>query len=74
LFIPAATEAKMSVIEEIRKGQYPHLDSKYPAKDHARRIADRIQAAGFGPDGIIYLEGQKTRLIEDNDSPQKFRY
>lgn len=64
----------MSVIDNFRKGHYPHLESKYPAKDHARRVADHIQASGFGPDGVIYLEAQKTRLIEDNDTPQKFRY
>lgn len=64
----------MSVMEHFRKGQYPHLDNKYPAKGHARRVAARIKAGGFEPEGIIYLEAQKTRLIEDNDSPQKFRY
>jgi Xaa-Pro dipeptidase len=64
----------MSVIEDFQKGHYPLLDSKYPAKDHARRVADRIKASGFGPDGVIYIESQKTRLIEDNDTPQKFRY
>ena len=64
----------MSAIDDIRKGHYPHLEDKYPAKDHAKRVADYIQASGFGPDGLIYLEGQKTRLIEDNDTAQRFRY
>lgn len=63
----------MSAIDAFREGQYPLLEGKYPAKDHARRVADQIQASGFGPDGVIYLESQKTRLIEDNDTPQKFR-
>ncbi|KAF7504014.1 hypothetical protein GJ744_002893 [Endocarpon pusillum] len=63
----------MSAIDAFRKGQYPLLEGKYPAKDHARRVADQIQACGFGPDGVIYLESQKTCLIEDNDMPQKFR-
>lgn len=64
----------MSPIEDFQKGHYPHLDGKYPAKNHAKRVANYIRAAGFGPDGLIYLESQKTRLIEDNDTPQKFRY
>lgn len=64
----------MSSIDKIRKDQYPLLKGKYPAKNHANRVADYIRAAGYGPDGLIYLESQKTRLIEDNDTAQKFRY
>jgi hypothetical protein len=64
----------MSVIDDFRKGHYPHLEGKYPAKEHAKRVAGYIQATGAGSDGVIYLESQKTRLIEDNDTPQKFRY
>lgn len=63
----------MSVAEDFGKGHYPHLRGKYPAKDHAKRVADYIQSCGFGPDGVIYLEAQKTRLIEDNDTAQNFR-
>lgn len=63
----------MSAIEDFRKGHYPHLEGKYPAKDHSKRVADYIQASAFGPNGLIYLESQKTRLIEDNDTAQKFR-
>jgi hypothetical protein len=49
------------------------LKGKYPAKDHARRVASYLQKAGHPKEGIIYLESQKTRLIEDNDEPVPFR-
>ena len=49
------------------------LASKYPAKAHARRVAESLKARHGGA-GAIYLEAQKTRLIEDNDEAQPFRY
>ncbi|OXV07276.1 hypothetical protein Egran_04961 [Elaphomyces granulatus] len=51
------------------------LAGRYPAKAHARRVAAYIrnQLEGFNGDGVIYLEAQKTRLIEDNDEPMPFR-
>ncbi|PYH95358.1 putative Xaa-Pro aminopeptidase pepP [Aspergillus ellipticus CBS 707.79] len=49
------------------------LAGKYPAKAHARRVAERLHASGYGRHGIIYLEAQKTRLIEDNDEAMPFR-
>ncbi|KAF7594282.1 hypothetical protein BBP40_009682 [Aspergillus hancockii] len=49
------------------------LAGKYPAKSHARRVADILQAHGDCAPGVIYLEGQKTRLIEDNDEAMPFR-
>ncbi|KKK23250.1 hypothetical protein P175DRAFT_0511126 [Aspergillus ochraceoroseus IBT 24754] len=48
------------------------LAAKYPAKAHARRVADGLKALGHNG-GVIYLEAQKTRLIEDNDEPVPFR-
>ncbi|KAJ0418128.1 putative Xaa-Pro aminopeptidase pepP [Aspergillus carlsbadensis] len=48
------------------------LATKYPAKAHARRVADGLKALGHSG-GAIYLEAQKTRLIEDNDEPVPFR-
>ncbi|KAL4923200.1 aminopeptidase P family protein [Aspergillus undulatus] len=48
------------------------LASKYPAKAHARRVAEGLKALGHGG-GAIYLEAQKTRLIEDSDEPVPFR-
>jgi len=50
------------------------LAGKYPAKAHARRVAEYLRARGHDGDGIIYLEAQKTRLIEDNDEPVPFRF
>lgn len=50
------------------------LAGKYPAKTHARRVAGYLQERGFSGPGVIYLEAQKTRLIEDNDEAMPFRY
>ncbi|BCS02446.1 aminopeptidase P family protein [Aspergillus luchuensis] len=49
------------------------LAGRYPAKAHARRVAERLQVGGSAQHGIIYLEAQKTRLIEDNDEAMHFR-
>jgi Xaa-Pro dipeptidase len=49
------------------------LAGKYPAKDHARRVVAYLRQNGFEGDGVIYLEAQKSRLIEDNDSEEPFR-
>lgn len=42
----------------------PILKGKYPAKEHAHRVVDWIVANGGERKGIIYLEGQKTMMIE----------
>ncbi|KAJ5143105.1 uncharacterized protein N7515_001892 [Penicillium bovifimosum] len=47
------------------------LAAKYPAKAHARRVAESLKAQGGA--GAIYLEAQKTRLIEDSDEDMPFR-
>jgi Xaa-Pro dipeptidase len=49
------------------------LAAKYPAKAHARRVAESIKARHGGA-GAIYLEAQKTRMIEDSDEAMPFRY
>jgi Xaa-Pro dipeptidase len=49
------------------------LKGKYPAKAHAKRVAEHLQKAHSNVTGVIYLEGQKTRMIEDNDGEQPFR-
>lgn len=48
------------------------LTAKYPAKAHARRVAESLKARHGGA-GVIYLEAQKTRLIEDSDEDMPFR-
>lgn len=58
--------SKMSSLDAILAG-------KYPAKAHARRVAGYLQERGYGGSGVIYLEAQKTRLIEDNDEAMPFR-
>lgn len=50
------------------------LAGKYPAKAHARRVAEYIRSRGHTGPGVIYLEAQKDRLIEDNDESMPFRY
>ena len=51
------------------------LAGKYPAKDHARKVAEYLRNANHHQgEGIIYLEAQKTRIIEDNDEPVHFRF
>lgn len=52
------------------------LKGKYPAKAHARRVAEYIrgkvpEAATNG--GVIYLEGRADGLLEDSDEPVPFR-
>jgi Xaa-Pro dipeptidase len=50
------------------------LAKKYPSKDHARRVVAHIQKSKIDVSGVLYLEGQKTRMIEDNDETMPFRY
>ena len=49
-------------------------EGKYPAKNHAAKVALYLKSKTSSAHGIIYLEGQKTRMIEDNDEPVPFRY
>jgi len=56
----------MSATEDI-------LKEKYPAKAHCRRVAKYLTDAGFPYDGVIYLEAQKTIMVEDDDQAQHFR-
>ena len=49
------------------------LKAKYPAKAHARRVVEYIRKKSPHATGTLYLEGQKTRMIEDNDEPMPFR-
>lgn len=50
-------------------------EAKYPAKRHCRKVADYLSSALDNTvPTTFYLQGQITRLIEDNDEPQPFRY
>ncbi|PVH97743.1 hypothetical protein DM02DRAFT_630847 [Periconia macrospinosa] len=42
---------------------------KYPAKQHARRVRDRLDVA----EGLVYLPGAPARNNEDSDMPAPFR-
>jgi hypothetical protein len=51
------------------------LKGKYPAKAHARRVAQLIAKddASKSVNGILYVEAQPTKMIEDDDGSQPFR-
>ncbi|KAI8931236.1 hypothetical protein NX059_011584 [Plenodomus lindquistii] len=49
------------------------LKGKYPAKEHARKVAKWIVEKGGDKNGTIYLEAQKQKLNEDNDGEAPFR-
>jgi Xaa-Pro dipeptidase len=60
-------ESKMSAFESVLAG-------KYPAKAHARRVVEYIRKTNPNATGVLYLEGQKTQMIEDSDETMPFRY
>ncbi|KAH8898276.1 putative Xaa-Pro aminopeptidase [Thozetella sp. PMI_491] len=49
------------------------LKGKYPAKAHAKRVADYIREKIPGASGVLYLESRSTKLLEDNDEAEPFR-
>lgn len=51
----------------------PPPSGKYPAKAHARRVAKWISDNGGPSSGVIYLEGQSTKVTEDDDQATHFR-
>jgi Xaa-Pro dipeptidase len=60
-------QLKMADYEAILKG-------KYPAKAHAKKVVEWMKKKDPKVNGVLYLEGQKTSMIEDNDSEAHFRY
>ena len=50
------------------------LKGKYPAKAHAKRVVEYMKKKNPNASGVLYLEGQKTHMIEDNDGEAAFRY
>ena len=50
------------------------LMGKYPAKAHAAKVVAYIRRQESSVNGVIYLEGQRTRMIEDDDEAMPFRY
>ncbi|KZL84789.1 metallopeptidase family m24, partial [Colletotrichum incanum] len=49
------------------------LKGKYPAKQHALRVADYVKSKVPGATGVLYVEGRMTKMLEDNDEPEPFR-
>lgn len=53
------------------------LSGKYPAKAHAKRVAEYILSKSTtttaSSDGILYVEGRADALLEDSDEPVPFR-
>ena len=47
----------MTATEDVIRG-------KYPAKAHAKKVVEYIKSKGGDMTGTLYLEGQKTRMIE----------
>jgi Xaa-Pro dipeptidase len=50
------------------------LTGKYPAKSHAQRVAQYMRSKKPDVSGVLYLEAQKEKLIEDNDENMPFRF
>lgn len=46
---------------------------KYPAKAHARKVADILVSRGGDPNGVLFVEGQKSTMHEDCDQGAPFR-
>ncbi|KAF7897862.1 uncharacterized protein EAF01_008828 [Botrytis porri] len=49
------------------------LKGKYPAKEHVRKVVEYIKRKEPEAEGLLYLEAQKTVMIEDNDEAAPFR-
>ncbi|KAL8971048.1 MAG: hypothetical protein Q9197_003477 [Variospora fuerteventurae] len=50
------------------------LEGKYPAKDHCAKVVAYLKSKHrVSSDSILYLEGQKSILLEDSDEAQPFR-
>ena len=72
----------LSTFEAFKPRSPPHdtmdveqvLAGKYPAKSHAKRVVEWMRSQNTKINGVLYLEGQKTRMIEDNDGEMHFRY
>jgi hypothetical protein len=50
------------------------LKGKYPAKAHAKRVVEIVRKEVPDASGLLYLEGRHTKIREDDDSPEPFRY
>ncbi|KAH7120782.1 putative Xaa-Pro aminopeptidase [Dendryphion nanum] len=58
---------------DVAKNYEDVLQGKYPAKAHAKKVKEWVLKKGGDAKGTVYLESQKQRLLEDNDSEAPFR-
>ncbi|ORX98112.1 putative Xaa-Pro aminopeptidase [Clohesyomyces aquaticus] len=49
------------------------LKGRYPAKLHAKKVKEEIVKRGGDAKGLLYLEAQRSKLLEDNDEAAPFR-
>ena len=70
-----STLRRFSSHSTIMNQQDSILNGKYPAKAHCAKVAAYLkETVKDDRPARIYLQGQKTRMIEDNDEPQPFRF
>lgn len=50
------------------------LKGKYPAKLHVKRVVDYIRTKVPDASGVLYLEGRMTKMMEDSDEAEHYRY
>lgn len=50
------------------------LKGKYPGKLHAKKVVEYIRSKIPNANGVIYVEGKKSKLHEDCDQEEHFRY
>lgn len=50
------------------------LAGKYPGKLHAQKVVSYLRSKIPGADGVIYVESKKSKLHEDCDQEEHFRY
>ncbi|KAJ9638439.1 hypothetical protein H2199_007128 [Coniosporium tulheliwenetii] len=67
-------EALVERCKDEQRNFWVHIEAstpleKYPAKQHAQRVAEKLGVT----EGLIYLPGAPTVLLEDSDQPRPFR-
>ena len=51
------------------------LNGRYPGKSHCRKVAEHLKSTlKQDVPTVLYLQGQTTRMQEDNDEAAPFRY
>lgn len=50
------------------------LKGKYPGKLHAKKVVEYIRTKVPNANGVIYVESKKSKLFEDCDQEEPFRY